>query len=540
MGCKLYILGAILTPIFITEIFFSIKTIGLILIFNLNVYFFGNLTYNKDVAIIINFYNFKGFMEKYIIKIRVFLWLILAVIILWLLYIAVLPSGKIIYINDFNDKNYFIGKLTPKDRVESLNGVRKILGNPVYFALATPRSFSKAVISLKYKNNDDLPMIEVGVLKDKLLWRYDLKPVRNKVIDQLFLVWDIVRGDNNEVLLQREKKYESIEDFLNNMPNHEEMAIYNYDLKYNYKIDDYQPNENIVELTHNLRGAYQFYTYIKEEPLNFSFNFFDLNKNSESDEVEIFVYHNGQVIESHRLKGAEVNTGVNREMGNIEINTLNLPEGVYKIEVKVSDDIITNKIFTSQTKVSFINKLWLNDVGRENLKLYTDSRTIGGQTVNPSKLQTIKISDSELNIEETYKLFTVNNFRDISAIILQKDDVIISGDGVFSLTNNQLFNPEIKKVGSVDLNYEGINYVLAKYSSPTKVDDWQVAGAEFDLNNAYREDGKYNFIISIPGFRADDEINDKLEIDEIKVELSGKTLLQKIEEMLLKSKLNNE
>ncbi len=147
-------------------------------------------------------------------------------------------------------------------------------------------------------------------------------------------------------------------------------------------------------------------------------------------------------------------------------------------------------------------------------------------------MQTIKIDDNELGIEETYKLFTVDSFRDVSEIILEKDDVIISGDGLFALAEDQLFNPIIKRVDNLDLNYEGINYVLANYSSPSEIDNWQFANAKFDLSEAYREDGKYSFIISIPGLRADDLIDDNLVLSQIKVELKGRTLWQKINEIL--------
>ena len=479
-------------------------------------------------------------MEKRRIKIRIFLWTVLGLLIAWLLYQGIVPFGEVSYTCDFSKPCYNIKKITPRDRVNSENNTQKILGNPVYFSLATPRSFNQANISLKYRNDNDLPIIEAGVLKDKLLWRYDLKPIRNKTIDQLALAWRVVVGEDNTILFQRNlvqadediRYYETVDDFLNELPSFDEIAVYNYDLRYNYQMDNYKSNEEQAELINNLRGNYQFYTYIKNEPLNFLFNFFDLNKNKDSDEIEIFVYYNGQIIESYRLDGADMKTGEASVIGSIDLNVADLPEGAYKIEVKASDDIITKEILTSQTKISFVNKIWLADDGRENVALYTDSWTVNGQTTNPLKLQTIKIDDNELGIEETYKLFTVDSFRDVSEIILEKDDVIISGDGLFALAEDQLFNPIIKRVDNLDLNYEGINYVLANYSSPSEIDNWQFANAKFDLSEAYREDGKYSFIISIPGLRTDDLIDDNLVLSQIKVELKGRTLWQKINEIL--------
>jgi len=60
---------------------------------------------------------------------------------------------------------------------------------------------------------------------------------------------------------------------------------------------------------------------------------------------------------------------------------------------------------------------------------------------------------------------------------------------------------------------------LAKYESPQEEDGWKINSAEFNLDQAYQEKGKYSFLISIPGLKADDDINDGLEIGDIRVDL---------------------
>ena len=157
------------------------------------------------------------FKCNFLNKIRTTLWSILALTVLWLFYMAIVPSGKITYIQDFNQDNYFIQKLTPAERIEDKrNGAQKIIGDPVYFSLRTPRRFDSAKVTIKYKNNSDLPIIETGVLVDKVLWRYDTKLVENKIIDRLAMVWNAIEN-NGTILLQKQKKYNSIEEFLNNL-----------------------------------------------------------------------------------------------------------------------------------------------------------------------------------------------------------------------------------------------------------------------------------------------------------------------------------
>ena len=85
---------------------------------------------------------------------------------------------------------------------------------------------------------------------------------------------------------------------------------------------------------------------------------------------------------------------------------------------------------------------------------------------------------------------------------------------------------------SFSANPAGINYILAGYRIPEEKDGWKTAQAEFDLNNAYQEWNKNSFIVSIPGLKADDKIDDSIGIREIKIELEGKTLKEKLKEIL--------
>ena len=510
-------------------------------------------------------------MKNLIIKFRIFLWLILASVVGWLLYMGVVPSGQISYVYNFNKPNYFIGKLMPEERVALIyDGSQKIIGDPVYFSLRTPRRFNKAKLILKYRHDKDtecpighsvsecIPVIEAGVLADKIIWRYDLQPIENKIINQLALDWDVINKDG-VMLLQNGKKYNSIDEFLNDLPTRDEIALYNYplrqkqseasDLKSEYLLSDYaaSANTNTEGATGNdegedcnprlhyclsLRGPYQFYTYIKDEDLDFNFVFQDLNKNKDSDPIDLYLYYNDQLIDSRHVDddGITTDSGEIKDCGEIKLKLANLPEGVYKIELRANDDIITKNIKTKQQKLAFINKIWLADSGGSDIiNLWTDSKLINAQTVNPDSLQTVRAGENELKIEQTYKQFSATVSSSTTKLTLEKDDVILSGNGVFSFSRDSLINPNFKKVDAyLDVDDDGINYILADYEMPQDTNEWKAASAEFDLTKAYREDGKYSFLISVPGLRADDEVDDWIEIGEIEVELEGVSLYDKI------------
>jgi len=214
-------------------------------------------------------------------------------------------------------------------------------------------------------------------------------------------------------------------------------------------------------------------------------------------------------------KGENEGGGEIVKRGSLKLKLAGLPEGAYKIELKANDDIITEKIVSKQRRLSFINKLWLAKRGDSEIVLYTDSKEIKAQTVNPKSLQTIKVGNNELAMDETYRQFAIKlpSGRAAKTIELERGDVILAGDGVFSFKKDGLINPKFKKVdANLDVDRDGVNYILANYEIPRNEGEWKIARAEFDLTRAYRENGKYGFLISVPGLRADDEIDDYVEI----------------------------
>ncbi|MCK5320575.1 hypothetical protein KAJ61_04250 [Candidatus Parcubacteria bacterium] len=475
-----------------------------------------------------------------IIKFRIILFLLLFASVCFFFYKAIIPSGKIIYTNNFEKENYFLGKLSPNERLAT--GDKKIeniiIANPVYFNLYTPRTFDKAILKYRYKNTAKTPLIETGVLVDKNAWRYDLQPVENRLIDQLSLVWNQIR-DGDEMLLIRPEtlggeygiNYSGIKDFILNPPEFNKIAAYNYNLSFNYILDDYQPSESITQDIPALRGAYQFFVYLKNEDLYLDFIFYDLNKNKDSDDFDIRLYFNDELIDFKRIED-DNNISDNGEVSkenNFQFKLANLPEGAYKIEVKANNDIITKIIKSRHKKMAFIHKIELFNAGKEDIKLYTDSNSIQATTIFPESLQIIKVNENNFDINETYKQFEIltDNYGASSEILLQKDGLILSGDGVFAFSQYSLINPKIKKADyNLDVNKAGIDYIIAKYKSPLKTGEWSVAEVEIDLAQAYRENNKSSFIISAPALKQ--EYNKELYFDLIEIELSGRGLFDKI------------
>jgi hypothetical protein len=196
--------------------------------------------------------------------------------------------------------------------------------------------------------------------------------------------------------------------------------------------------------------------------------------------------------------------------------------------------------------MAFINTLALADAPEVSCgrNLFTDGQIISVQTSHPDKLGIINIikgnsaasSSEELNVDQAYKIFTASDLSPQgSQIVLANDGISISGDGLFSFDSSQMIDPRIKEVdANFNADIEGIDYVLSSYVPPTKQGDWLSATANFDLSNVFRVWDKYYFIISVPGLTVDDGTSDKVRIKEMKVDLTGTSLGEKLNKFFKK------
>lgn len=467
------------------------------------------------------------------IKIRLISWLALVLVTGGLLYMGIVPSGKVTYSSDFDNPGYFIRKLTPEERVLApINGEQAVVGDPAYFAVRTPRAFARAKVTVTYKNPDNIPIIEAGVLADRKVWRYQTKPLANRHLDELAAKWPAIRQDRM-LLLQQEKEFESIEDFLGHLPHAQSVAVYNFGLSVPFRIADYRPATTTTVFNLPVRGAYQFYTYIKNEPLVFSLLLKDLNLNKDADPAELKLWQGSNLLATAKLPddGVTGDTGTVGAERELKLEAVALPEAAYRLELVANDDLVTSRIATPQTKLAFINKVWFAESAKTPVTLDTDSQAINVQTFNPAKLSSVTVGQQRLDVAETYRQYSATADGRMTRLVLPQDDMIVSGDGVFAVTADSFVDPSFIKVGPhFDPERRSIKYVIADYQPPrTDQDGWLTAEAEFDLgSSAYREFYKYSFMISAPGLKAEEEPQRKLILKEVSIEFSGSGLWEKI------------
>lgn len=488
-------------------------------------------------------------------KISLFLilfWLILAGLIVWF---KVVPSGHKTYFlsypvktNLLGGKN-FIGNFTPADRVKIEPGqMANITGDPVYFSVFTPRTFSEAKITVTYQDKltSSTPLIEAGVLVDNIVWRYHLVPLENKLLDNNFKDWCQVR-DGDVSLWQRTKNFSNIADFLASLKNNPQSICHNQDLKnclalYNTSsLDSYFSNEDYLEKINDfkvinlpLQGASQFYFKSSgKKDLKFDFEFSDLNLDKQSDVITISLYSDNKKICSIKVEDSFGGDGlgvVRTFPVTVSCPITNSKNILYKLEIKMSDDVVLKKITKAPAALNIIGRLHPVSVNNLPLSFWTDSSFIKLTTNNPASRQVVSFAGQDFYLKEPYSQVEFSTDKQgLKEIVLNKDDVILETDGPFSFTPDSFFNPEFKKVNEHFVLEDSIQYILVEYKTPQKVGpDFKQATIVLNTKEAYRERGKYSFMISVPGLSLANQGN--LLIKSVKIEFSGRTLFDKIKE----------
>jgi len=301
-----------------------------------------------------------------------------------------------------------------------------------------------------------------------------------------------------------------------------------------YRLPDYQSLKPLT-ITQPLRGAHEFYVYFPGGFWQLVFDFDDLNQDQGQDPLVIRVTSSGEnIISQRREDNNPYPTNGKNESGQLKFGGDNLTAGVYKVEIKASDDIVIKKIQSSSNKLAFINKLWPVS-GSGELNLFTDTPYIQVKTFNPASLGKVYFAGQPFNLTRTYELFDsqVLGAGGRKEIKLTQDDVILEGNGVFSLSADSLFNPGVRKIDRHFSPDNQVKYIIADYAFPLREEEVKQATAKFNLQEVHRENGKYTFLISVPGLKLipgqdKSQVSDYLEIKEIKLKLRGTTLWQKI------------
>lgn len=459
----------------------------------------------------------KNNQQFWIKNIRAIVIFIFIAVFLWLASQNFSLSGKFETEYDFSKPSAFVSHLMPPIRtgqIQEYNGIyfQEILYDPVYFDVKVPYGdFKKAKLTLEYENEAQ-ELVQAGIMANEQVWQFQIKPVENLALDNLINSnnWELI-NENGMILLQKEKEYSSIDEFINNLPDFNQIAVYNYKLDQEYIIEGYTPVVRYWEINKVLQGAHEFYTYIKDEELNFAFDFEDTNSDQQ-DDIIITLFKGTEKVNEVKITD-DFSSGI-KEAALLEKN---LKEGAYKIEIKASENILIKQIRTRQRYLTFIDKINLAP-GQNSTTVYTNGNRLSFQTTHIEGLQAITVDGQPTELKEVHEQY-IKEYKDgIKQIYIPKNDIKVATDGLFVFDPIEYFNPEVTNYSSViDMDKRGIQYIIAQYHSPLIEKGWKQGVAEFDLSWIKPVDRKYKFIISAPGLSQNNNI---LKLSNIKLEFS--------------------
>lgn len=484
---------------------------------------------------------------------RLILIILASLFLLSFLYLKISPFGYWSCSANFNRSNHlFLGRgcfslPSPKERI-NLSKNLQIIGDPVYFSLYSPRNFDNLKIFLVFKPklNIETPIIEAGLLVNKDLWQYQLKPVYNYYLEEKFNNW--FKFDYDKYSL-----WHNIKD-LENIDNNDldlELLLKQYCqglalnlclAQYNLVSDDLLPSfrnyedmeDEKIEQNITLRGHHSFFLYLSGSQLDLKLKAKDLNLNQDKSPIIIDVYSQNILINSYNFPDDRLEvegSGQVSDKFDLNISLSSMPPGLYRVDLKTNDDIVFTNLKTTASKLSWRNRLWFYDVNQENIDLFTDAKFLQIKVLEPAAYQTIKFGQVEKFLDKLYLQTELrqdlSNIDLIQSISLAKGGLLIESPGVFAFKEELLFNPSYNRL---DRYYnKQAKFILANYELKEKrADGYLLAEIDFDLRGVYREDNYYNFIISVPGLRVEDEKEQLVEIKEIKAKFYGKNLIDKI------------
>lgn len=450
-----------------------------------------------------------GNNKKFLIF-RIFFNLILITIFLFFVYKLIekdlVLNGELNINSNLNKKNPFISVIFPEHRAINKGNYYEINDEPVYFTVRSPINFDRAELNIEFQP-DKQEVIYLGYADNKEGWSYKMHTLYNKTLDNI--KWDKLEDEKN-TLWQRDKKFDSIENFYGQILITDGIGAYDFKIGEHFLIKNYQKTDKEIEISNCIRGEHKFYTYIKDEALNFTFKVYDINRSEDEDPVYINVYNNkDKVIYSKMTSDSNKKIdGADENPKYISIFIPNLSEGAYKIEFLSNDDNIIRSIKTTQNKLTFIDRIYLCDnpeyaykffnLPLKSTELYATGDTLSFYTAHKNGLQNISINGINLPISKQHEWYNYNNGSKMSNIFIPKNDIKISTRGLIALSKDLFFNPEMLDLKSY-ADSSDIKYIIGQYKIPRPLkNNWLENKIYFDLVDTKIENGSLKFIISSP------------------------------------------
>lgn len=403
-------------------------------------------------------------------------------------------NGNLTIAYDFSHEPSFVSEWYPSDRVtdrltneRTHHSFQEIHGEPVYVDVEVPRAFDTVDMTVEYRNPEH-PIVNAGIVSNKFPWTIDVHPLQNTIIDDALEAWKdpVVDNDNGVTLLQAPdaKRYDSLETFLSDVPDDVTVGTYFYDRTYDRLQAQYSAKPGTLDIATALLGRHEFATYIKDEALHAEFSFVDMNATEGEDPILLEVFDGDVLIHEELLEddGIATENAPSSDERTLTVHLEGLPEGVYRYNVVIGDDVAITHITTEQHQ--FVARNQVHAITAEHYteripgmkvqptQLFTKSTFVDALAPEHAALQTVTVNGEAVELtrsgeREHWTRDQQDGFVNITA---PKSDVEMLTRGYFAFTKKSYFDPDgpLRSM-IVEDTLEDFDYILYEQYTPPQI-----------------------------------------------------------------------
>jgi len=400
--------------------------------------------------------------------------------------------------------NIYPGDRTDNVRLVAGTKVLPITNDNAYFDITFPPiSYDQLALTLSFSRPENVPEVRLGIPRGPE--QYENVLLSHEYLDGL--EWEKIE-EGSLVLWQKEKQYDSIDDFLANPPQDKLTAVHPTAPTPQLFISDYVPNDQTRTLPAGLEGPHGLFTYIKGQSLRFAFTKTGSAEKSGSERARVLNF-SGEEIEKLDIS----------KPGDYDFDIAGLADGLYRIEILLEPANSIANITTNLDKLVAKNILWLNQATNEQspIDIVFAGNNLTVTAPENNGLQEITVSDRQINIDEINRPEVLSNYfpeieyLETVEIELIKTPARFEGKGFFAWDENMFFSPLPDYTfqlspGTTPEKFAEADFVIAKCNTDLRIDGIEAeAIVEMPINALYKDNGVSPFVISTPGLARDCE-----------------------------------
>ncbi|MFC1721666.1 hypothetical protein ACFL0Z_02015 [Patescibacteria group bacterium] len=424
-------------------------------------------------------------------------------------------SGDTGLISDFYPANR-----TAEVQYENGYKMRPIINDNAYFDVRLPAtSFQDLALEIWWQRPANISEVRLGIPRGPEFQFQELL-MSHRYLDALD--WPIIT-EGQLTLWQKEPAQSSIDEFLGNPPQDKLTAVHPTAPTPQLFLDDYQPNSETKQLPSDLQGPHSFFTYIKDENLQFTFTKADLSEPLPGTP---------QVARIADFRGRELKKIDITSPGDYEFNVADLSEGLYRIDVLVGENSVLKDIETNLSSLVSRGQIWLA-AGSEPTSITLLGDNLTALVAKEEGKQKLTIEDTEYHLTDiSQREHITEAFPEIlideTEILTERGDVKLASDGgYFAFTDTkQIFNPvpsytfQLTPETSPE-EFGEADYVLAAWLPPAREGDLLINEYQEPVRTLYSEDRKITYALIIPELS---ETCDEILVNKIKASFSRNPL----------------